>query len=352
MLKYFCLSLFSLVLLHKATAQVDSCIKSKFMALPSVFHTPETSWGFGATMLGFFCPKDSNTKESNAQIFLDATLLEQLSFQSDFNIFTKKNRLYIKGSHDLSKFPEFYFGIGNDNLLEDRCLIDINYFDFKIGGYLKLKKEVNAGLLIHHQNLNQISKHIVQENLYIDNMGYASTGAGIGLLIDKRNNLMNPSLGHYVELKTTKYWDHTHQSKGFVRASLDARYYHTFHKLILNANLYDVHNNGVVPFRMMPGIGGARFLRGYYAGRFRDNHLTLLQAEVRRTLFWRVGVAAFSGVGQVYSDLNDFGVKRFHYNYGGGLRFQINKDSPANIRLDYGFTKDSQGLYIVFGECF
>jgi len=83
--------------------------------LPSVFHTPETSWGLGAILLGYHTPKDSLTRKSNVQLFLDATLMKQMSFQSDFNIFTAKNKYFIRGSHDLSKFPEFYFGIGNNN---------------------------------------------------------------------------------------------------------------------------------------------------------------------------------------------------------------------------------------------
>ena len=80
--------------------------------------------------------------------------------------------------------------------------------------------------------------------------------------------------------------------------------------------------------------------------------MALLQAEVRRPIFWRIGIAAFSGIGQVYAKSSEFGLNRFHYNYGGGLRFQIHKNSSANIRIDYGRTKDSDGFYIVFGECF
>ena len=62
--------------------------------------------------------------------------------------------------------------------------------------------------------------------------------------------------------------------------------------------------------------------------------------------------AAFAGIGQVYKETMDFHLNQFHYNYGGGIRFQIHKESQANIRFDYGRTKDSHGFYIVFGECF
>ncbi|NNJ55484.1 MAG: BamA/TamA family outer membrane protein [Bacteroidia bacterium] len=339
-------------LFFQGRAQTDSVKRFRIQPLPSVFHTPETSWGFGATLLGFLNPKDTNTSSSNAQIFLDVTLRRQASFQSDFNLFTKNDKWYFKGSHDLSKFPEFYFGIGNNNEKSDHCLIDIGYFDFKINAYTKLKKDWYIGPRIHFQNLSHINKNIVQEGFSIDDMGYASLGTGIGFLIDKRNDILNPTDGFYLETLISKYFDQSHSTKGYSNQRLDARYYHTFNKLTLNTNLYAVQNQGVVPFRMMPFIGGPRFLRGYYAGRFRDNNLALAQAEIRRNVFWRIGVAAFAGIGQVYDDLSNFRVNHFHYNYGGGLRFQIHKESQANIRFDYGRTKDSHGFYIVFGECF
>lgn len=332
--------------------EMDSTKKMRVTPLPSVFYTPETSWGFGATILGFYKPKDTTTRKSNAQVFLDFTLMRQASFQSDFNVFTKGNRFYIKGSHDLSKFPEFYYGIGNENNRYDHCLVKLAYFDAKLALYNQIKPDLYIGTIFHHQNLVSVNKPIDHNGVSLGEMGYNSTGTGLGLLMDKRNNLLNPSKGYYLETKFSKYFDGSHETGGFNNHVLDARYYNTFNKLILNTNLYTVHNKGTVPFRMMPFLGGPRFMRGYYAGRFRDNNLTFLQAEVRRKLFWRIGIAAFSGMGQVYSDINQFSPDRFHFNYGGGLRFQLNKNSPANIRLDYGKTRDSHGFYIVFGECF
>lgn len=347
------LSILALAMCLAAFAQQkDSTKRVRIVPLPSIFFTPETSWGFGATVLGFYTHKDTSTRKSNGQLFIDFTLMKQASFQSDFNIFTKKNDFYIKGSHDLSKFPEFFFGIGNRNQRDDHCLINISYFDAKLALYRQLRPDVYLGTIFHHQNLSSLDKNIEQRDFSIGEMGYTSTATGIGLLVDKRNNILNPSKGYYFETKISKYFDGSHMTKGFKSHTLDARYYHTFDKLILNTNLYTVHNTGIVPFRMMPFLGGPRFMRGYYAGRFRDNNLSFVQAEVRRKLFWRIGVAAFSGTGQVYNDISEFSTDRFHFNYGGGLRFQLHKDSPANIRFDYGRTRDSHGFYIVFGECF
>jgi hypothetical protein len=57
--------------------KIDSTKQIRVIPLPSVFYTPETSWGFGATVLGFYTPKDTFTRKSNAQVFFDVTLMGQ-----------------------------------------------------------------------------------------------------------------------------------------------------------------------------------------------------------------------------------------------------------------------------------
>lgn len=338
---------------HCAYTQItDSTTKIAMQVLPSILHTPESSWGFGATLLGFVTPADSAAHTTNFQLFLDVTLMKQASFQTDFNIFTKKNKHYIQGNTDLSIFPEFYFGLGNDTKVDDYCLIDLRFVNAKSTFYTVLKNNWYAGAMLHFQNMALKNKTIVHNGFEVNDMGYFSSGSGIAFLLDKRNNILNPSKGHYVATNISRYFDLNKNTDGFLSHTLDARYYHTFKKLIFNSNLYTVHTRGTVPFRMMPAIGGARFLRGYYAGRFRDNNMALAQIEFRRPLFWRLGIAAFTGVAQVYSSTPEFHLSRFHYNYGGGLRVKLNKHSEANIRLDYGRTADSDGFYIVFGECF
>jgi hypothetical protein len=146
-----------LLVFSSAFGQVEKKKSLQLQLLPSIFHTPETSWGMGAILLGYHTPKDSITRKSNVQLFLDATLMKQVSFQSDFNIYTAKNNYFIRGSHDLSKFPEFYFGIGNSNEWSDHCLINIAYFDVKTDVYKSFKKQRYLGVKIHHQNLAKLT---------------------------------------------------------------------------------------------------------------------------------------------------------------------------------------------------
>ncbi|MGL4599588.1 MAG: BamA/TamA family outer membrane protein, partial [Bacteroidia bacterium] len=74
--------------------------------------------------------------------------------------------------------------------------------------------------------------------------------------------------------------------------------------------------------------------------------------EFRMPVYKRIGVAAFGGVGAVSKKASQLLATNFHASYGLGLRICIDKKENTNLRIDYGFGKDSHGLYIVFAEAF
>ncbi len=348
---HFVLMLCLVLAINPSFAQEPDQKAYRFQVLPSGFFTPETNIGVGLIGLLYRRAPDSLTNSSNAQVFLDVTLNRQFQFQSDLNWFTKSNKLYIKWSHDISRFPEIFYGIGNESVLDDACAIDLNLYNANLKVFKMLKDSHYLGVQLHHQTIHNVHK----PNSGLTHgalMDYSFSGIGIEALIDQRDYLLNPQNGKYIELGLTPYFSHT-DNRNYLQLVQDLRYYKTLGEdWVINTNVVGVETFGDIPFRMMPVIGGPRFLRGYYYGRFRDKNLLLGQLEVRKPIFWRVSLACFSGVGQVYSSLNDFGTDRFHYNYGAGLRFKIDEASQANIRIDYGRTMDSQGLYIVYGEAF
>ncbi|HYH56974.1 MAG TPA: polymerase, partial [Anseongella sp.] len=78
-----------------------------------------------------------------------------------------------------------------------------------------------------------------------------------------------------------------------------------------------------------------------------------LQTELRTPVVWRFGVAAFGGLTKVYNWTDRFEIGRVKPNYGGGLRFLIDRKNDINLRLDYARGSDGQdGFYVAFGESF
>jgi len=115
---------------------------------------------------------------------------------------------------------------------------------------------------------------------------------------------------------------------------------------------YGYFNHGNVPIRNLAMLGGSDVMRGYYAGRFRDNQLMSCQVEYRAPLFWRLGVVAFAGLGRVAKKMSDFSFNDLKYSMGSGLRIALKPKEKLNLRIDYGFGNHSRGLYVTIGESF
>jgi hypothetical protein len=110
------------------------------------------------------------------------------------------------------------------------------------------------------------------------------------------------------------------------------------------------------PFYDICLYGASSDLRGYETGRFRDKASWATQAEIRHRLSGlfggRFGVVAFAGVGGIAPSLGNLGDGKVLPAVGAGLRWQVSKETPINLRIDYARGKDSDGLYISVGEAF
>ena len=335
-------------------------LKAKIGALPSVFYSPETRLGFGGFIYAYFNTNKSNliNKKSNAQSYLSYTINKQFSFENDYQIWLKSNKYYLTGGLDYSRFPEFFYGISNDAKESDRVMVSFDVIKVRSKNLIQLDRNLYGGFYYQYETLYNLDMKLKDPMASMCEVvkggeGYTASGIGPILIYDKRDNPLNPAQGSYIE-SSFQYFDKTigspYKFNSFV---FDVRKYYTIYKkLISNSNLYVNLNKGNVPYRMLATIGGARFLRGYYRGRFRDNNMVVLQQEFRMPIYKWLGLAVFGGVGSVANRVNDFRKNEIHYDYGCGLRIRVNKKENTNIRIDYGITKDSQGIYLIFAEAF
>ena len=117
--------------------------------------------------------------------------------------------------------------------------------------------------------------------------------------------------------------------------------------------------SGVLPFYVLPTLGGRDTLRGYIAGRWRDRSSWYASAEYR---FWvlprgipitrnvrieRVGFAAFYDVGAVAPRWQDIFSSTVSQSYGFGVR--IGLERAAVFRLDVGFSPEDINFVAAFG---
>ena len=95
-------------------------------------------------------------------------------------------------------------------------------------------------------------------------------------------------------------------------------------------------------------------MRGYYLGRYRDDHLIAGQLEYRILPFTfskRWGASVFLAAGQVFNK-ESFQLKNFLPTGGAGLRFLVFPEKDIYTRVDVAFTQEGRGIYFFIGEAF
>jgi len=344
--------------LNKANAiPADSLKKHKVGVLPSAFYTPETRLGFGSLVYTYLkIGNDSLTKKSNTQSYLSYTINKQFAFENDYQIWLAKNKYYFTGSFDYSRFPQYYYGIGNSTKQSDKIMFRYDLLKIQTKSLIKIAGIIYGGVSFQYQNVFNQDIELMSNSMCAEiygSKGFVSKGIGPIIIVDKRDNPLNPAKGFYVEASYLDYKNLLVNKHMFSSLLIDLRKFNTlFGKLISNSSFFLNTNDGMVPYRLMAEIGGARFLRGYYRGRFRDNNMFALQQEFRMPVYKMFGLAVFGGIGNVASKPKLLLSNEIHYDFGIGLRIRVNKKENANLRIDYGITKDSQGLYVVFAEAF
>ena len=105
----------------------------------------------------------------------------------------------------------------------------------------------------------------------------------------------------------------------------------------------DTPSGNVVPFYLMPSLGGQNTLRGYFDYRFHDNNMQSFNAESRWALFAHVDAVAFVDAGKVAARAGDLDFKHLKTSYGAGLR--VHNATSTLARLDIGHSTEGWRLF-------
>ena len=172
---------------------------------------------------------------------------------------------------------------------------------------------------------------------------------------DTRNSDYWPDRGSLAQLKANFFSTTSGESGSFQRYQVAWSWYHGLRdsRLVLVTNLNGCGAPGDAPFYGLCSLGSGRFaLRGYTQGRYRDHYATVVQAELRGHTAGRFGATLFGGFAQVASEVSDiFGAEMLPAG-GAGLRYQLTRDYPMHLRLDYAWGRDGGLLYFTVGEAF
>lgn len=104
----------------------------------------------------------------------------------------------------------------------------------------------------------------------------------------------------------------------------------------------DVDDGEVVPYYLLPSLGGARRHRGYSDFRFQDRHLLLLSGEYRWMPSRVLDMAIFVDAGKVTRERRDLDLDGLETAYGIG--FRVHGPTFTPLRLD--IARGSEGIRI------
>jgi len=327
-----------------------------FVPLPFIYFTPETRWGFGAgAFLSFrFKNQTQEVPPSQLQIGFAYTLEKQFLSYLPFQLFVKDGKIKLYGELGYYRYVYRYFGNGANSLESDEEIYSVNFPRLRLNALYRIHPKVFTGLryFMDDFKIQEIEPDglLATENI-LGNEGGLVSAVGWVSNYDSRDDIFYPEKGSLVELSVLFNSKSFASDFDFQKIFLDAsKYIYLGKKNILALNFYSELTFGNAPFNQLALIGGPKRMRGFFEGRFRDDHFISFQSEYRFPIFKKIKGAVFGSWGSIGSQ--DEGFEKSFLAGGAGLRFGISKSEKINLRLDYGFGKNTSGIYLTFGEAF
>ncbi len=343
------------------TADTTRALKKlHIFALPAVSYSPETRFVFGVGGFAVFRLGKDVKYTSPSQITAAAayTQNKQQIYTSTFQLYTNKNIYNIYGEAGYYKYNYDYYGIGTQQVPKEQYSAD--YPRIKVTLLRKWAANYYAGVRYQYENYEIVGTQPggqLAQGIIPGSKGSITSGAGIVQIFDKRDTVLYPTKGFWMELAliyNTTWLGSTHF---YGQYSYDVTYYKKVYKNVVWASeLYTKYVDGNAPFEQYALLGGNKKLRGYYEGRYRDKHLLLLQTEFRSQVYKGLGLAVFGGTGFLGGDGQYVRFNLPKVAYGGGLRYILTKNDHLNLRLDYALSSGTSltggYVYATFGEAF
>jgi outer membrane protein assembly factor BamA len=334
--------------------------RSSFVILPIVFYSPETRWGGGTG--GIFTYRPAWGRNGGHPSFIPFKAVYSQNKQCEVRIepelYFKDDSLFLQANLSFEKFPERFYGIGNDVPAGE----EEDYTPRHFSVCLSLQKRVFSGRNVFVGLAYEYDNY---KFLELDPGGQLVVGAipgsqggtisGFSAILrwDTRDNVFFPRRGFNVMMKTNWNSGVFGSAYGYVKATADVKTYVPIfrsHVLALQGILQA--SSGDVPFMALPRLGGDKILRGIPSARFRDKFMTVFQAEYRMPVIWRFGLVGFAGIGSVGDRVAAWIDANWRFSAGWGIRFKLSPAEGINLRLDFGYGEGSSGIYITAAEAF
>ncbi|WP_026897089.1 BamA/TamA family outer membrane protein [Daejeonella oryzae] len=345
----------------------DTTRSSSFIPLPAVGYSQETGLEFGAlTLYSFYSDRqDTLTRNSSVTGMATYTTQKQVNLKLQTDYWTPQNRYHYFNEIRYKNFPFNFYGTGPQTRESDELKVTQKLFRVIAEAEKKTGKVsytgINASFEKHDYDFGDEPTNSSNPLLLLRGKnGGQVLFAGISQILDSRNSNTYSSSGTYLKLNYS-YAPAVFGDQNFEGSftKLDFRTFKSLgNQLILGVNAnYQTIQGSNTPFYLLPQLGNDQMMRGYYTGRFRDQNLMALQAEIRYRFIPRFALVGFAGGGTVYSNGN-LNFANLKPSLGGGFRYFFDVERGLSIRMDYGIGEKragesrQTGFYLSLGEAF
>lgn len=343
------------------TRAEEAVYKNKLLIFPLIALSTETNWVFGVANAYIFktSKKDPKLRTSTMPSGFLYTLNKQILIAVGANIFLPKEKYIIRFENSFSKFPDKFWGIGNNT--KESAKESYTFTQFYINPQInrKIKNNFFLGVGVDYQDVfdieyDSLGNFAKQEVVGIyQRDSYHVLGYSLFITHDSRNHAYTPNKGSLLRIKFSDFNNRIGSDYNFRGFDVDFRKFFALkYKQVLAVQGLGVFTFGDVPYRNLAVLGGNSIMRGYYGGRYRDQKFIGGQAEYRFPIYKRFSGVAFGSMGQVAHDVSDISFSQFKYAGGGGIRFAVLPKENLNLRFDLAKGGDGLNYYIVLSESF
>jgi outer membrane protein assembly factor BamA len=322
--------------------------------IPVMFHTPET--GIGGGIAGsYFYKERLEDRPSSIKWIAFYTEKKQTILQLIPEIYLSGGSRRLLAGIGYVDYPNVFYGVGSGTHADEEEDYREKSFEIEVSYEIEVRRNLRIGprLAFRRSHVTEVEEDGNLAGGRIRGVEkHRRTSIGLVLVHDGRDNILCTTNGSYVRVSSDYSGDVTGSDYRYSRHTLDLRHFLGFgSQQAIGLRVHVAAAEGSPPFQSMPALGGAKMMRGFTEGRYRDNLTYVGQAEYRLKLKWRLGFAAFVALGDVARSIDGFTSSKVKYSGGAGMRFRLN-DEGLNLRLDMGFTEEGSGFYFIAEEAF
>jgi len=284
------------------------------------------------------------------------TLNQQYKFAANVSLMFGKNKYKTTTAFFMFNFPEYYYGIGNENVEKDACLIQYKNISFSQTFSYRITKRWYIGMKYIYANYTDvdttIGAHCFDYEDISKNEGVQS-GIGVRVARETRDNRFNARKGSFFFFEYMSFGKWIGSEFAYSTLLINYRKYIMPLKwLTIAGEVTSEVIFGDPPVQSLSLMGGDSRMRGIYKGRFRDKTIIDTQVEFRFPIVWIFGGVLFTGLGEVGETYKSYTWQGIKWTYGGGLRLTVHEETRTNIRFDVGFFQGKPLYFFTFSEAF